>query len=56
MGASISSWESVAAYFTFADNPVALMVFAFGVVGIVSGLIHYIIKHENAAFEKIDRD
>jgi len=52
MGASITSWENVAAYFTFADNPAALVLFAMGVTGIVVGLIGYIIKHENDAFEQ----
>jgi hypothetical protein len=52
MGASITSWENVAAYFTFADNPAALVLFAMGVTGIVAGLIGYIIKHENDAFEQ----
>lgn len=52
MGTSITRWENVAAYFTFADNPVALALFALGTVSIVCGLISYISKHENEAFEK----
>ncbi|TCK09359.1 hypothetical protein [Marinobacterium mangrovicola] len=51
MGTSITSWENVSAYFTFADNPMALVLFAVGVVGIVGGLIGSIVKHENEAFE-----
>lgn len=52
MGASITSWENVSAYFTFADNPAALVLFSIGVMGIVGGLIGYIIKHENEAFKE----
>ncbi len=52
MGSSITTWENVSAYFTFADNPVALVLFALGVAGIVGGLIRSIIKHENKAFEE----
>ncbi|WP_432694988.1 hypothetical protein ACQUQP_10545 [Marinobacterium sp. YM272] len=51
MGTSITSWENVSAYFTFADNPMALALFVVGVVGIVGGLIGSIVKHENEAFE-----
>ncbi|MFC3151382.1 hypothetical protein ACFOEK_10130 [Litoribrevibacter euphylliae] len=52
MGASITTWENVSAYFTFADNPAALVLFALGTAGIVVGLISYIVKHENEAFKK----
>jgi hypothetical protein len=52
MGASITTWENVSAYFTFADNPTALVLFALGVTGVVIGLITSIIKHENKAFDK----
>ena len=52
MGTSISSWENVSAYFTFADNPAALVAFSVIAVGIVAGLIGYIVKHENEAFDK----
>ncbi|EAT12675.1 hypothetical protein HF888_13650 [Bermanella marisrubri] len=52
MGTSIVSWENVSAYFTFADQPAALVLFSLGVAGIVCGLIGYIIKHENKAFEE----
>lgn len=52
MGSSITSWENVSAYFTFADNPAALVLFAIGVSSIVAGLIGYIVKHENEAFDK----
>lgn len=51
MGTSITSWENVSAYFTFADNPMALVLFSIGVVGIIGGLITSIVKHENEAFE-----
>lgn len=53
MGSSITSWENVSAYFTFADNPFALVLFALGAAAILVGLIISIIRHENAAFEKI---
>jgi len=52
MGTSISSWENVAAYFTFADNPAALVLFALGTAGIIVGLISSIMKHENDVFEE----
>lgn len=52
MGSSITTWENVSAYFTFADNPSALVVFALGAAAIVAGLIISIIKHENKAFAK----
>jgi len=51
MGTSITTWENVSAYFTFADSPMALVLFAAGVTAIVAGLIHSIIKHENKAFD-----
>lgn len=51
MGTSITTWENVSAYFTFADNPAALMLFALGVTGIIVGLISSIMKHENEVFE-----
>lgn len=52
MGTSITTWEGVSAYFTFADSPIMLMLFALGAAGIVIGLIASIIKHENEAFEE----
>jgi len=52
MGTSITTWENVSAYFTFADSPFALGLFAFGAAAIVAGLIASIAKHENEAFEK----
>lgn len=55
MGTSITTWENVSAYFTFADSPVALALFALGTAGIVCGLISYIMKHENAAFKKFKK-
>lgn len=51
MGTSITTWENVSAYFTFADNPAALVLFALGVTGIIVGLIGSIMKHENEVFE-----
>lgn len=51
MGTSITTWENVSAYFTFADNPAALVLFSIGVTAIVVGLIGSIMKHEKAAFE-----
>ncbi|AEF56110.1 hypothetical protein [Marinomonas posidonica] len=51
MGTSITTWDNVSAYFTFADNPLALMLFSLGVAGIVVGLIRFIMKHEKEAFE-----
>jgi hypothetical protein len=52
MGTSISTWENVSAYFTFADSPATLALFALGAVAIVSGLIVSIKKHEDKAFEE----
>jgi TctA family transporter len=55
MGTSISSWENVGAYFTFADNPIALGLFTICAAAIVVALIASIAKHENDAFEKIEK-
>ncbi|MFT6154054.1 MAG: hypothetical protein ACJA0E_000498 [Bermanella sp.] len=55
MGTSITTWENATAYFTFADNPAALVFFALGSAGIVIGLIATIIQHENEAFKKIKK-
>jgi hypothetical protein len=55
MGTSITTWENATAYFTFADNPVALVLFAIGSAGIVIGLITTIIRHENKAFKNINK-
>jgi hypothetical protein len=52
MGSSITTWEGATAYFTFADNPVMLVLFAIGASAIIIGLIASIIKHENEAFDK----
>ena len=52
MGTSITTWENVSAYFTFADNPMALGLFVAGATVIVVGLIRSIIKHENEAFDQ----
>jgi hypothetical protein len=38
MGSSITTWENVGAYFTFADNPFALVLFAIGTAAIIDGL------------------
>jgi hypothetical protein len=51
MGTSITTWENVAAYFTFADSPMALVLFSVGVAAIVVGLIGSIMKHEKEAFK-----
>lgn len=50
MGTSITSWENVSAYFTFADSPMMLALFTVGAAGIVVGLIRFIMKHEKEAF------
>lgn len=55
MGTSITSWENVTAYFTFANNPAALVLFSLGVTAIVVGLIASIKKHEDQAFEKLKK-
>jgi len=55
MGTSITSWENVTAYFTFANNPAALVLFSLGVAAIVVGLIVSIKKHEDQAFEKLKK-
>lgn len=52
MGTSITTWENVTAYFTFADNPAALVFFSLTCAGIIIGLISTIIRHENKAFEE----
>lgn len=55
MGTSITSWENVTAYFTFADNPTALVLFSLGVAAIVVGLVVSIKKHEDIAFKNIKK-
>jgi len=52
MGASITEWENAAAYFTFADNPLALVLFSIGVASIIVGVIASIKHHEDKAFDK----
>lgn len=51
MGTSITTWENVSAYFTFADSPMALVLFSIGAAAIVVGLIGSIMKHEKEAFK-----
>jgi hypothetical protein len=53
MGTSISSWENVTAYFSFADSPMMLALFALGCAAIVTGLIVSIKKHEDDAFDEL---
>lgn len=53
MGTSITTWENVSAYFTFADSPATLVLFSIGVTAIVAGLIYSIKKHEDKAFDEI---
>ncbi len=53
MGTSISTWENVSAYFTFADSPATLALFALATTAIVVGLITSIKKHEDSAFKEI---
>jgi len=52
MGTSITTWENVSAYFTFADSPMMLGLFSAGVAVILIALIRFIMKHEKEAFEK----
>ena len=48
----IDSWEGVAAYFTFADNPgMVMFLCALAFVAFI-GFMATIIKHENDAFDK----
>lgn len=53
MGTSITTWENVGAYFTFANNPAMLILFSVGAAAIVAGLIYSIKKHEDKAFKNI---
>jgi hypothetical protein len=49
----ITSWEGATAYFTFADNPVALgLIFVLSVV-VIAGVIGGAIVHEKDSFEKV---
>jgi hypothetical protein len=49
----ITSWEGATAYFTFADNPVALgVIFVLSVLVIV-GVIGGAMVHEKESFKKV---
>lgn len=48
----ISSWEGAAAYFTFADSPMAIAFFFILAVVITIGTIGVMMKHEKESFEK----
>lgn len=52
MGTSFLTWDNVSAYFVFANNPLALMLFALGVCLICVGLIISIKKHEDKVFKQ----
>ncbi|MDC0612486.1 hypothetical protein OAP63_17280 [Vibrio sp.] len=55
MGTSITSWDSVAEYFVFANNPFMLVLFSAGVLAICVGLIMHIKRHEDAAFAECEK-
>jgi hypothetical protein len=49
----ITSWEGATAYFTFADNPMALgLIFVLSLV-VTVGVIGAAIAHEKESFEKV---
>jgi len=48
----ITSWENVAAYFTFADSPAIIAICFIAAVAVVAGLLTKIIRHEKSTFDK----
>lgn len=50
MGTSFNNWNEVAAYFMFADKPIALIILAFILALMCVGLVASIKRHEDEAF------
>jgi len=48
----ISSWDNVAAYFTFSDSPTGMAISLAAAVGIYLLLNLSIIRHEKESFDK----
>ncbi len=48
----ITSWENVAAYFTFSDSPTGIAISLAAAVGVYLFLNASIIKHEKESFDK----
>ena len=48
----IDSWEGAEAYFTFADNPAALIVILSVAVAVTIGVIAFTFKHESSSYDK----
>lgn len=48
----ISSWDNVAAYFTFSDSPMGMAISLAAAVGIYLYLNISIMKHEKDSFDK----
>lgn len=51
--APITTWEGAEAYFTFADNPLALAVILIAAVAACVYSIVSMVKHENASYKKL---
>jgi hypothetical protein len=49
----IASWEGAGAYFTFADNPVMLMLMFILAVAVTVGVIGAMIVHEKHSFHRV---
>ncbi len=48
----ITSWENVAAYFTFSDSPAGIAISLAAAVGVYLFLNISIMKHEKESFDK----
>jgi len=48
----ISSWENVAAYFTFSDSPTGMALSLLAAVGVYLYLNASIMRHEKASFDR----
>lgn len=51
--APITEWEGAEAYFTFADNPVAIWLFLLLALAVCIYTIVGMVKHENESYKKL---
>lgn len=53
MGSPLQSWESVEAYFTFADKPFVVVILLLAAVAVTLGAVIYGAAHETEAYKKL---